>query len=99
MLDRDMVITLLGGAPAVNAAGDAIPGSDRTDVIARIRSVGQSEFYQAQALGQKPEVKAIIWAAEYDGQQRVEIGGRAYRINRTFQDGDRMELTCQSGVV
>ncbi len=99
MLDRDMVITLLGGATAVNAAGDAIPGSDRTDVIARIRSVGQSEFYQAQALGQKPEVKAIIWAAEYDGQQRVEIGGRAYRINRTFQDGDHMELTCQSGVV
>ena len=99
MLDRDMVITLLGGAPAVNAAGDAIPGSARTDVIARIRSVGQSEFYQAQALGQKPEVKAVIWAVEYGGQRQIEIDGRLYRVNRTFQDGDRMELTCQSGVV
>ncbi len=98
MLDRDIVITLLGGAPTVNAAGDTIPGSARTDVIARIRSVGQSEFYQAQALGQKPEIKAVIWAAEYDGQRQAEIGGRVYRINRTFQNGDHMELVCQSGV-
>ncbi len=99
MLDRDTVITLIGGAPATNAAGDAIPGNARTDVIARIRSIGQSEFYQAQALGQKPEVKAIIWAVEYGGQRQAEIDGRVYRINRTFQDGDRMELTCQSVVL
>lgn len=97
-MNRDTVITLLGGEPSVNAAGDTIPGSARTDVVARIRSVGQSEFYQAQALGQKPEIKAVIWAVEYAGQQQVEIDGRVYRINRTYQDGDHMELTCQSGV-
>ncbi len=68
-------------------------------VLADISSIKQSEFYQAQANGLKPEFTFIIRAFEYRGEESVKYGNKTYRILRTYDrlDGN-IELTCIGAV-
>lgn len=75
--------------------GDYTETETRKQVFAEARSVGQKEFYEAQAAGSKPDGKFIIWWDEYDGQQELENDGKRYRIIRTYKNGDELEITCE----
>ena len=66
-----------------------------TQVMARVRSVRQSEFYAAQNAGLQPEVIFILANyAEYNRQKFIEWDGVRYRVLRTYVDGDAIEITC-----
>lgn len=67
--------------------------TDRT-VFAQMKSIGQTEFYQAQADGLKPEMKFIL-ADYYDYQNEKEVvyEGKVYSVLRTYRDGKRIEIT------
>lgn len=67
--------------------------NDRT-VFAQTKSIGQSEFYQAQADGLKPELKFIL-ADYYDYQNEKEVvyEGKVYNVLRTYRDGTHIEIT------
>ena len=71
----------------------------KRQVFADELSVGQTEFYQAAAVGLKPELKFEILAFEYQGEKILEYNSKQYEIKRTYKKGlDKLELTCQ-GVV
>ena len=69
-------------------------------VFAEIRSVGQSEFHQAQTAGKKPEIKfKITDYMDYQGQRYLIHEGVRYSILRTYRTGNNeLEITCYGGV-
>lgn len=83
----------------VDDIGDIISTPIERKVLADISSIKQSEFYQAQANGLKPEFIFIIRAFEYRGEESVKYGNKTYRILRTYDrlDGN-IELTCIGAV-
>lgn len=78
-------------------------------VLCRKVSVGGNEFYNAQVSGLKPELKFIIHAFEYSGENEVEFEGIKYKVIRTYTgnavdksqnalDNEEIELTCEKVV-
>lgn len=81
--------------------GDHVLEEERTSLIfARIRSIGQSEFYQAQTNEFKPEIKFIIPDyLDYGGQEYLIHEHVRYKILRTFRnEQNEMEITCYGGI-
>lgn len=63
-------------------------------VFAGLKSIGQSEFYQAQADGLKPELKFILSDyLDYQGEKEIEHEGKIYNVLRTYRDGKKIEIT------
>lgn len=69
-------------------------------VFAREKSIGQSEFYQAQTAGVKPEIKLVIADyLDYTGQQYLIYGNMRYKVFRTYKtESNELEITCYGGV-
>lgn len=70
-----------------------VSDSGQQDLVATLRSIGQSEFYQAHAAGYKPELKFVLADyLDYNGEDLVKHEGRLYRVLRTFRNGLELEL-------
>ena len=68
-------------------------GEERRTVLAGLRSIGQSEFYQAQATGYRPELKFVLADyLDYNGETLIEHTGTLYRVLRTFRAGQELEI-------
>lgn len=79
--------------------GDLIPLFEKRKVYASLNSIRQSEFYQAQASGFKPEISLTLRIFEYKDEQLVEINQIQYKILRTYNKNDgTIELTLGRGV-
>ncbi|MEK5415059.1 hypothetical protein [Paenibacillus sp. FSL L8-0708] len=64
-------------------------------VFANKKSVRQSEFYQAAAVGKKPEVVFEVQTIEYNDEPKLVFGEITYYITRTFsKNAERTELVC-----
>lgn len=76
------------------------PGSDeitKRTVFCALRSIGQAEFYQANAVDIHPEAKFVLADyLDYDGETLLDHDGHRYRILRTFRAGQELELTVVS---
>jgi SPP1 family predicted phage head-tail adaptor len=98
MLWRD-VISLVGQTSSDNGMGDTVYTPYKREVFANKKSVRQSEFYQAQANGLKPELMFEIRYIEYQDEQSIEYNGKPYTIIRQFSKNEEVvELICE-GVV
>lgn len=89
------VLTLIQQTQGVDDYGDPVIQETTREVFARLASIGQKEFYQAQAVGLQPEVKFILadhW--DYEGEALVEHNGQRYRVLRTYRAGQELELVC-----
>ena len=108
ILMRDEVIFFMDLVPS---AGSAAPCRDEFDdpvmvqqlsdaVYEELKSISQSEFYQAQTAGVKPEIKFVITDyLDYQGQKYLIHGGMRYCILRTYRTRSReLEITCYGGV-
>lgn len=79
----------------VDGIGDVITTPIERKVLAHITSIKQSEFYQAQANGFKPEITFIIRSFEYKGEKLVRRNDKFYKILRTYDRSDgNVELVC-----
>ena len=68
--------------------------TSRREVFCALKSIGQSEFYQAQATDLKPELKFVLSDyLDYAGEAYAVHEGTLYRIMRTYRAGHEMELT------
>lgn len=81
-----------------NALGDKITDPSERMVFANKKSIKQSEFYQAQATGFKPELTFEIHISEYNGESELRYINKDYRIIRTYENGETLELTCEGAV-
>ena len=82
-----------------NNVGDLIEQPERVMRFAGIKSIGQAEFYQAQAQGLKPEIKFVLADfLDYDNQEEVIYNNFRYKVLRTFRTGNEIEIVCYGGI-
>ncbi|MEF2819464.1 MAG: phage head closure protein [Clostridium sp.] len=76
--------------------GDAVKGEAYWNrIYAKKKSITQSEFYQAQAQGFKPELKFEINSFEYEDNKKIRYKGRIYKILRTYEvSTEKLEIVC-----
>lgn len=99
------IIKFVSTRKEVDKYGDMKEIKTYREVFAELKSIGQSEFYQANADGFKPEIKFII-ADYYDYQKEktllfkdyCDIDFVEYKIIRTFRNGNTLEIVCERGV-
>ena len=76
--------------------GYTVTGETRREVLCRLASIGQTEFYQAQATDLRPELKFILADyLDYDGEYLCIYSGEWYRVLRTFRAGQALEIVVQ----
>lgn len=98
------VITLIAEDKTVDDYGDLIARQTRRTVFADLRSIGQSEFYQAQGVGLKPEIKFVLADfLEYRNEQKIEYTDfngftEIYTVLRTYRNNNELELVCRKGI-
>lgn len=69
------------------------------EIFCNEKSVRASEFYQAQAIGMKPEIVLEVNAIDYDKQKYVLYDEEEYKVLRTYKTSpERIELTLIRGV-
>lgn len=67
-------------------------GSARA-VFCGLRSVGRTEFYQANATGYKPELVFVLADFyDYNDETLIDYNGQRYRVIRTYRTGQELEL-------
>lgn len=95
----DEVIYLLSTRSTTNDVGDSIETTEKAMRFAKLRSIGQSEFYQAQAQGLKPEIKFVLADyLDYNDQEEVVYNNFRYKVLRTYRTGNEIEIVCYGGV-
>jgi len=89
-------VTLIGEDPRAHGIFDQ-PEETTRMVFCTVKSIGQTEVYQARATGLNPELKLILaHDFEYRGEKRCEFEGVRYEILRTYvTEADGIELTLQ----
>ena len=99
------VITLIDVQKTIDEYGDAVEVRSERNVFASLKSVSQTEFYQAHAVGLKPEVKFVLADyLDYKGEMILrfqdfnETDAQEYSIIRTYRNGIELELVCKRGV-
>ena len=88
------ILTLITATQHADEYGDLVITETTREVFAKLGSIGQKEFYQAQAVGLQPELKFVLADyLDYDGEALVEHNGQRYRVLRTYRNGQELELT------
>ena len=95
----DEIIELISVEYSQNSIGDIIENKKYTEIFGKKKSIKQSEFYQAQATGFKPELAFEIYSLEYNDEKFVRYDNKEYKVLRTYQNSiDKLELILE-GVV
>ena len=101
----NQIIKLVSETSKIDEYGDKL--EDRTERVtfAELKSIGQSEFYQAHSVGLKPELKFVLPDyLEYQGEKILkykdlnETEEQEYSIIRTYRNGNELEVVCKRGV-
>ncbi len=70
-----------------------INGDIEREVFCRMASIGQREYYEAQAVDVYPECKFILADyLDYDNERLCEYDGQRYRVLRTYRTGQELEI-------
>jgi len=90
------VVTLIGEDPAAHGVLET-PQEIRRKRYCTVKSIGQTEAYQARGIGLNPELKIILaHDFEYTDEAQLEYNGERYDILRTYvTETDGIELTVQ----
>lgn len=100
----DSVITLMKETNTVDAYGDTVQTFAERTIFAEVESIGMKEFYQAEAVGLKPEIKFVIADfADYQDEKKLKytpFGGteQIYEVLRTYRNKINLEIVCARGI-
>lgn len=95
----DAIGYLISETKTENTVGDTITTPTERLVYVDEKSIRQSEFYQAQAVGLRPELMFEMRLADYNKEAKFKYEDKKYDIIRTFRKNrDYIELICQ-GIV
>lgn len=76
--------------------GYTVTSEAKREVFCRLASIGQTEFYQAQATDLRPELKFILSDyLDYGGEYLCIFDGEWYRVIRTYRVGQELEIVVQ----
>lgn len=89
------VIKLIAVEEDTNEVGDLVKVKTEREVFTEVKSIGQSEFYQAQAVGLKPEIKFVLADYyDYGDEKLINYNGKDYKVIRTYRNNYEIELVC-----
>jgi len=89
------VISLVTITYTESDIGDIVETRTDRQVYANKKSIRQSEFYQAQANGLRPEAMFEMRSIDYQGEQKLIHDGKEYNVIRTYsKNGEILELVC-----
>ena len=93
----DDVIQLICAEYAKNEYGVDRPSESCREVFAQVSSVTRSEFFEGGRNGLNPELRFVIFAGDYNGEQTLEHAGRRYGIYRSYfiPGSDYVELYAE----
>lgn len=98
-MDRSDVLTLIRMDYKEDAMAQQIPIEAKRDVFCNIGSVTLNEWSQGGQLGLKPELRAVVFAPDYEGEEIAEYNGARYSVYRTYTGkDDSMELYLERRV-
>lgn len=102
MLNRDIIELVNESTTTTSSMGNPLYTRTYSQVFADKLAINESEFYQSNAQGLRPEFKFKMRYIDYDGQTQIRYPvttGSLYDIIRKYsRDDEFIELTCQ-GVV
>lgn len=82
----------LGNVTQTIVYGEPIDTVTYRSVFADKQSVRQTEFYEAKQLDLAPEVMFVVRSVEFSNDEFVRWKDKVYRIIRTFDKGETIEL-------
>ena len=89
------VINLISLTLTQNSLGDTVEIKTPRQVFCNKKSIRQSEFWQAQASGLKPEIMFEMREIDYANEQKLSYDSVEYNIIRTYsKNGEILELIC-----
>lgn len=86
-------VIALGAETETKTLGEVKTSVSYRSVYANKKSVKRAEFYQAMAAGLKPELVFEMHRMEYMDETRLKYNGKEYEIIRTYEVGEKIELT------
>ena len=98
------IIKLMSETETTDEYGDAVKVFTERQVFAEVRSISQTEFYQAQAIGLKPEIKFVIADfLDYQGEKQLKYTPygeteQIYEVIRTYRNKINLEIVCKRGI-
>ena len=69
------------------------------EIFCNEKSIRYSEFYQAQAVGMKPELILEVMLADYNKEKFIKYQNEEYTVLKTYKiSTERIELTLVRGI-
>jgi len=96
MMWRDVIhLVTLTSTSSQDEYGGVVEKEHPRTIFANKKSARQSEFYQAMAVGLKPDIVFEIRNIDYEDEPRIQYEGITFYIIRTFSKNDEiLELIC-----
>lgn len=95
-MDRSTPIFLIGTTYTPDEYGVLQPTRTKRLAYANVSSVSMSEWFEGGRNGLNPELRIIMFAPDYHGEDAVEVHGKQYAIYRTYiARTDLIELYVQ----
>lgn len=85
-------ITLITETLTLDDIGQQIRQETGNSVICTVESVSRSEWTAAQQSSLSPAYVVKVFFRDYSGEKVAELYGRRFKIYRTYQAGDKVEL-------
>lgn len=91
----DHEIQLIGLVEGLDDEGfEVIEERPKEPILANRLSVRSSEYWQAKQSGIQLSYVFEIHKFEYNGEEKMLYDDKAYKIERTYEKGDYIELYC-----
>ena len=90
------LITLITIATTKDSIGQVVETETPREVLCEVKSISQTEFYQAAQTQLRPELKVIMDKDDYQKEVRLQYDDEDYKVIRRYKtDGNEIELTCE----
>ncbi len=96
MMNWSDVVGLVNNEPSIDSEGFPVSGSSKPrNVFANRKSVKSSEYYAAKQSGIQLSLIFEIRDVDYQGETKIKYKGNSYEIERSYEKGEFIELTCK----
>ena len=90
------IIELISFKNEVNQVGNTIKSKTYKRIFANEKSITQNEFYQAERVGLKPQLRFEVYSIEYGNELLAKYKEVEYKIIRTYKtSADKIELILE----
>jgi len=97
-MDRSNVLKLIHMDFQVDSIGQPVPVETVREVYCDLRSVSRAEWSAAGQLGLKPDLVAVMFAPDYQGENLAEIAAPIASVESSYLlDEDRRQLAASDG--